>query len=63
MVTDRFTWIYKCDTVHVIVAWGGVYREKLDIDSAVATNAVGELLHEPWRTVEGTAGARSPTIL
>ena len=34
MVTDRFTWIYKCDTVHVIVAWGGVYREKLDIDSA-----------------------------
>ena len=26
--------IYKCDTVHVIVAWGGVYREKLDIDSA-----------------------------
>ena len=30
MVTDRFTWIYKCDTVHVIVAWGGVYREKLD---------------------------------
>ena len=34
MVTVRFTWIYKCDTVHVIVAWGGVYREKLDIDSA-----------------------------
>ena len=34
MVTDGFTWIYKCDTVHVIVAWGGVYREKLDIDSA-----------------------------
>ena len=34
MVTDGFTWIYKCDTVHIIVAWGGVYREKLDIDSA-----------------------------